>query len=305
MATIRQVQAEHVRRLNRLIDRGAVSRLKRLYDQAQAELERKISRMAGRASSDFTSAQYATVLAQLKQGQIEIMRQMSGAMRETAAETIADSLRGLIRDIKKLEKKYAGLAVSLPIEEAARFAGIVDRAKASLVRQSPASIARYGARVIQDLEQELALSMVTGESVGDAIDRVQKVTGGKWHEAERIIITETAYAHSASHAEAIADSAQEFPDMLMRWVELVDDRTGKPLDNRVAADSIAMHGQLAAPGGTFIMPPDPDVSSKMWGRRWTHPPNRPRDRAVVQAWRPHWGTPGWIWRGGRKVWLRR
>jgi hypothetical protein len=89
--------------------------------------------------------------------------------------------------------------------------------------------------------------------------------------------------------------------LMQRWTELVDDATGRPLDNRVAADSLAMHGQVAPPGGSFLMPA---AGGALAGQSWTHPPNRPNDRAVLTPWMPTWGVPAWQFRNGRRVNLR-
>jgi hypothetical protein len=69
----------------------------------------------------------------------------------------------------------------------------------------------------------------------------------------------------------------------------------------VADDSLALHGQVAHPGGYFTMPIDPDVEERFWGKRWMFPPNRPNDRAVLSPWRPGWGIPAWEFKGGRRV----
>lgn len=305
MSTFAQVSKEHVRRLNRLIDQGGVRRLRRLYQQAQAELERKIARLAGRSKNTFTAVQHQVMLAQLRSGQVQIMRRLAEASKDSLLESRSEALEGIIRDIKRMERKFAGVSTTLPIEEAARFAGVLDKGKASLLRQSKASMSQYGGKLISKLEQELALSLATGETVGTAVDRISKVTDKSWWQAERIVRTEHAWAANSAHVEAIADSKDAIPDMMMRWVEHVDDDTRQKLDDRVGTDSIAMHGQLAVPGGRFTMPVKANVHPSLWGKSWSHPPNRPNDRATLQPWRPHWGIPGWVLRGGRRRYLAR
>lgn len=111
----------------------------------------------------------------------------------------------------------------------------------------------------------------------------------------------TAWAFNGAHHAAIQEAAVELPDLQMRWSEHVDDATGQPFDDRVGADSLALHGQVAPPGGFFTMPVDPDVSPTLWGRSWMFPPNRANDRAALAPWRPTWGIPGWRLVGGAKV----
>lgn len=300
MATFKQISEANTKRLNRLIDKGGVRRLKKLYEQAQADFERKLSMRFGANAQTFTTAQMRMFQALVRQGQLQIAHSLGDALAAVTEETKADALHGAIADFKKLERKFSGIATSLPVEEAARFQGVLGKNTSLIRRHSSQLMGKAAVKTLRKLEQELALSLITGETVGDAIDRVQKVTGKQWYQAERIVRTEQAWAFNATHADAIAESAKELPDMMMRWVELVDDRTGRPLDDRVGKDSIAMHGQVAAPGDMFKMPPGADVHASLKGKSWDHPPNRPNDRATLQPWRPHWGIPGWQLVGGRR-----
>lgn len=296
--TFDKISREHTKRLNRLIERGGVNRLRKLYDQAQSELVTKLSRRFGNGT--FTMAQMKQFQILLQQGQIRIARNMGDALAAVTADTKADALRAAIKDFKRLENKF-GSGVALPVEEASRFAGVLGKNTSLILKHSKTLMGKTGVRTIRKLEQELALSLMTGETVNDAIDRVQKVTGNEWWQSERIVRTEQAWAFNATHADAIADAAEELPDIMMRWTELVSDSTGRPLDDRVEDDSIAMHGQVAPPGGVFTMPSGKSgVPISMWGKSWSHPPNRPNDRATLQPWRPHWGVPGWVIKGGRR-----
>jgi hypothetical protein len=97
----------------------------------------------------------------------------------------------------------------------------------------------------------------------------------------------------------------------MRWEEHCLP-TGEPLDDRVAVDSLALHGQLADAAGFFTMPATAPVADKkgqtmvpaaLVGLQWEFPPNRPNDRAVLSPWMSGWGVPAWEWVGGRRSWL--
>src|SRR5262249_19093797 len=143
--------------------------------------------------------------------------------------------------------------------------------------------------------------MAQGDSTEDAIDQLPDAADREWWQGERIVRTETAWAYNAATHDSIGSLVSELPDMRLRWTELVDDSTGMPLDDRVAPDSLAMHGQVALPGMRFTMPADPRVDDSMWGKSWLFPPNRPNDRSRVLPWRPHWGIPGWQLVGGRRV----
>ena len=301
MATFRQIQVANQKRLNRLIDKGGVKRLKKLYEQAQAEFTSKLSKRFGSNAKTFTTSQMKMFQAMVRQGQMQIAKSMGDVLAATTEETKADALRAAIKGFKQLEKKFTGIATALPVEEASRFAGVLGKNTSLIKKHSTHLMGKAGVKTIRKIEQELALSLMTGETIRAAIDRVQDIAGNQWYQAERIVRTEQAWAFNATHAAAIADATDELPDIMMRWTELVDDRTGKPLDDRVAKDSIAMHGQVAPPGGKFTMPNKTAVPVALWGKSWDHPPNRPNDRATLQPWRPHWGIPGWILKGGKRV----
>jgi len=131
--------------------------------------------------------------------------------------------------------------------------------------------------------------------------QVRAALEGSWWQVERTIRTETSYAYNEAQAVAIGELAREHRGILLRWTELVDDTTGEPLDMRVGKDSLVLHGQLAPPGGVFVMPPDKRAPVGMIGQSWNHPPNRPNDRAVLTPWHPSWNIPGWRWDGTQRV----
>lgn len=296
-----KVLDEHRRRLMRLSERRGVDRIKSLYDRAQSDLESKLARVAGRARQTFTGTTHGVMLAQVRQGQALIARNMAGEMNDISKETQVESLRGLTSDLSRLEKKFTGTEPVLPIDEASRFAGIIDARRTSLVRMHESSMARYGINLAGRMEDQMALSLATGETNGQAVERIVDTADVGWARGEMIVRTETAWAYNATHADGFKAAAEEMNDLMMRWVEHVDD-DGEPMDDRVGPDSIAMHGQLATPGMPFRMPDDPEVDDSLQGGMWFHPPNRPNDRAVIAPWRPHWGIPGWEFRGTRKVW---
>jgi hypothetical protein len=134
--------------------------------------------------------------------------------------------------------------------------------------------------------------------VHQVVSALENATLGRVGTAEVIARTEAAYAWSAVQNGVVDVLSGVVPGMRKRWTELVNDMTGAPLDNRVAPDSMVLHGQLAV-DGLFIMPPDDRAPSKMVGKTWAQPPNRRNDRARLTVWRAGWGVPAWEWRGRR------
>jgi hypothetical protein len=305
------VARAHLDALDRVAARGSPARLRRLYLEVLNELERE-SRglLRGARGATFTAHHRRMILAQLRGGVRHLSQQLARQLTSVAREARAEGWATTLQTIGKLEEHYAGTTPALPIQEAARFVGVHRTGqRESLLRDASmhgllpgrvqTSMARYGGRLITRFEDTLAKSLLRGETVGEAIDRVQEVGELEWWGAERIVRTECAAAFNGAQVEAITEAAHELDGLSNRWTEHVDDLTGAPLDNRVAADSMAMHGQVAAPGGTFVMPRDERVDSVRWGLRYSFPPNRPNDRATVMPWRPHWGIPAWRWDGER------
>lgn len=302
--TFLDTMTSHRRTLDRLMDKRSVKGLKTLYDRSQTELARKMTAAVASGRKDtMTVFQMTQLKAQVREGQARTAAAMANGMKPVLRDTAADAIRQASNTITKLEREFTGADLVLPLEEAATFEGLIAGRSSSLVRANAASFARYGTTLTKQMEQELALSLMTGETPMDAIDRVMDVASNEWWQAERIVRTETAFAFNASHADAIEEASSELPDLFQRWTEYVDDATGQPLDERVGQDSLVLHGQVVKAGGQFVMPNDARVSSKVWGQRYDHPPNRPNDRAVLLPWRPGWPAPAYAWRDGRKVTL--
>lgn len=312
-AFTKAVQAHRLLLEKTLTARGT-ARMKKLYDEAQESVLAKVHRLTrGGKGATFTAHQSRMVLGQLRQGQAVVTQRLAKNMAPLSKEAQEASLNGLIEDVSRLHKHFTGSEITLPIEEASVFADVVEGREASLLRMHETSMARYGANIVTKVQKELAVTLLKGDPPQTAYDAVADTIGGEWYQGERIVRTEMAYAFNATHADGIEESAKEIPELMMQWEEHCSP-SGEPLDDRVGVDSIAMHGQVAPPGGEFTMPgtaPFPDakgnstVPEALAGLSWAFPPNRPNDRSVLSPWMEDWGVPGWAWRGGRRVWLVR
>lgn len=324
-AVYRRALEEHRALVRRVVDRQGLRRMRRTYEAAIADLEGRLKAIPGAKRDAFTAHQYRLALGQLRQGLRQIARLLSGALGDITKTAQVEALRGLIGDVARLEKRFTGAELVLPIEEASKFDKVLRGVRKPMLREHQVTASRLGARLMGRLERQLAISLATGEDLGGMIDRVDRELGEGWYQAERIARTESSYAFGATQAAGIEEAAEEIDDLMMRWTEHVDDETMRPLDDRVSLDSIAMHGQVTRPGGLFTFPtsrprgvpstirriktPGRPTSVETWvevvgrfgGQEWPAPPNRPMDRASVQPVRPHWGVSGWIHKGGRAV----
>ena len=294
-----------------MVDRHGAPALKKVYDQAGRELDRKLRHLTrvGR-SETMTAVQAYGLKAQVRQAQVALSQKMAGALGDVSKAAQTEALRGVSRDVSRLEQEFTGSELVLPIEEVSRFAGVIDRRVPSLMRMHQESMARYGVRAVGDFEDQLALSLASGETASEGVDRLMDVYDMEWWQGERIVRTEVAWAFNSTYADGLDEVSDEIPDLKKRWSEHVDDDTYEPYDDRVGTDSVAMHGQVTDTDGVFTMPATAPragadgkttVTESLVGLTWEYPPNRPNDRAVVVPWRPHWGIPGWVLRDGRRV----
>lgn len=301
---VEQVLDEHRRRLVRLAEKRGVSKLKSLYDAAQAEQMKKFRAIPGRKDT-FTAYHNRLMQAQLREGQAIISRQLADELGVVSREAQVEGLQGVIDDISTLENYFTGSTPVLPIEEASQFWGIIDERAPSLMRMHESSMKRYGQEVVGSMEEQIGLSLAQGETVEETINRLEEAADLEWWQAERIARTETASAYNLSAADGVGELAEEVDDLYLRWTEAVADDGVTPFDDRVGIDSIAMHGQIVRPGDDFEVPPFTSdgrpVQRGLVGKRMPAPPNRPNDRAVVSAWRPAWGGLAWLWQDGVRV----
>lgn len=299
----------HLRRLNRLVENRAVAPVKKLYDSVSAELVAKLAKH-GNSNEKFSAHQHRILLAQAHQGQRLITAKLAGGMEEAGKEIQDDSLHGLISDISSLEAFYSGADIELPLEEAGVFRGVVSGRRESLLRGYEDSFSRYGGRLVTQIEDAMSLSLATGDTYGETVERIGDLMDTETWQVERVVRTEGMFAAAVTRLDGMAEAAREIDDLMMQWTEYTGE-DGEPLDDRVGVDSLAMAGQLAPPGGVFTMPPSSlrpdakgnyDVSDSLVGQSWATPPNRPNDRATIIPWRRSWGIPGWIWDGSKRVW---
>jgi len=292
----------HRRRVNRLVDQGSVRPLRRLYEdaivRAQRGLERQIN--LGRGTS-YTAQHHRIMLAQLRVGVRELTEQVGGAMALKAREAQVESLRHLVANIRQADQLATGVPPDVPLEEAAAFYGVLQSVDPSLSRRYATTMQTYGAQTVAKVELELGAMLASGGSTYDATTTVTKLIANERWRAERIVRTEVMHAYNAAHERGLAEAARTIPSLYGRWTENVSDATGSGFDNRVAADSFALHGQIARPGALFTMPPSNTVRTVLWGSRYSAPPNRPNDRATLTPWRPGWGVPGYFYAGGRRI----
>jgi hypothetical protein len=187
-----------------------------------------------------------------------------------------------------------------PLHDEVTFRRSTGRATAQQTLWKRRAISRWLGASRRDTEQALRGAVARQETVQQTIHLASESSAARAGSIDRISETESIRAYNVARERGLYVVNKHRPGLYKRWTERVDD-SGRPLDNRVGLDSIALHGQLALPGEAFVMPADARVESRFMGKSWAYPPNRPYDRAVVSPWREGWGIPGWMLRDGRRV----
>jgi hypothetical protein len=305
------------RTLERLTRERGVAPVLRLIRSAAAEMERKVDRLAPKDET-FTAVQQRAILAQYRAMLLELQPRMTRVLGEASREAQVESIRSMVKTLALAELEFEGVTTPLPLTQAARMAGIIDRDRASLLRQHDVSVRTYGVDSITQAERYLGQAFATQRSYSETVAGLFDMVDQSRYRAERIVRTECSFAWSAAHASALDEASELIPGLFRRWVEYVNDQTGAPLDGRVANDSLVLHGQVAFTpadgatmearstflvGGTggFEMPRDGRVNAKLWGKRYAHPPNRPNDRSRIVGWKVDWPVPAYMVVNGARM----
>ncbi len=283
---IAEVLERQRRRVARMTDahRKAMAKMLR---EAMDRLRRRLAGLAhGRAP--YTLYQHRAFLAQVEQAMLDIARRTEGLLDEATRQALAQSVHDALDRIALAAKEFRFAAPSLPLQEALNLVLGDSKLRAVEERRIRQGAQRYGMDGVAWAERELAQALLTGETVDAA---TQRITGkqamlDRYWKAERLVRTEFAHAYEAGLRTSLDHVAERDPDLWLQWYEHAEGPPwggpedipwpgpARPLDDRVAPDSLRMHGQLRRPGQAFVDP--------LTGRTYAHPPNRPNDRATLR-----------------------
>lgn len=268
--------------------KAGVSSLTRLLADAQQDLEDRLKRLGGDEGEGFTVVQMRTALAQIKQLSRDIKKGLGTTVLEATKVAAVGAATGTVKYVQEADKQYRGLSErGLALNPAMVFDRAVSGAQSSILNRilsdpqhpdRPGVLDRYGAAVVQQFERTLAKRLVTGKPWGEVRKELTSessfLQGAPLYWAERILRTESMYAHNRAGLEAMAS---------------IDEQSGggavkilcATFDHRTSADSFAVHGQIRRLSEPF----------DWWGGKYMNPPNRPNDREVVIPHRIEWPLP--------------
>lgn len=284
--TVDQILNLQKKQLASAIQKGGVAAISKLYDEVRVDIEKKLSSLVARGEgTTFTAQHMRVVLAQVNAGIAQLNKQMVSTLGKHGKTVGSLGNKQVIASAKALEKHFTGHTPVLRVEQAAATMSTMKAVAPALLNRYKKSEQYYTKPVVQKIKQQLAKSLISGESLSDAVDRVAGTDGvfakEKWR-AERIARTELAYTAGIVKQQTMEDLTKlDMPDMQKKLIATFDNRTGD--------DSKELHGQIQDVNKPFLWEVK-DSKGRKTGKvvKYMQPPNRSNDRECVIPWRPSW-----------------
>lgn len=270
-----------------IVDVRGVGRLRKIYADSRSELEDKLRWLVRSGRGETFGAQHLRlVLAQVTDAVRGFEAGMERHLVETGRTAMEFAPRSIVRMIGEMEAKFGRMTPVVQAQQAAVLKGVYREISPSLLDKYRSSTRLYGPPAIRSIREHLARSIVQGESVDDAVDRVSGTHGlfaGQRWRAERIVRTELAYTTGFATQKSIEQLRPSTPRLMKRLVATHDARTGE--------DSEQLDGQTVPVDQPFVWVVK-NSRGEPTGKivRYMFPPNRPHDREVNIPWQADWGA---------------
>lgn len=282
-------------------DAAYTRRVKATLQAAEKELVARIDAAVKLGRNDtFEAVQAQAALRQLRDTLKGVNAAIAGTVVDTGKVVAETTAKTTVDFLTKSERKYHGMAAAsaLRLDEAAVLDRAVSGYQSSQLyrlrgsgepgaevtaphRGKPGILQRYDDGVLAKFEEQLRthyLARRPWAETRDAIIQQSPFLTGKepgvaatW--AERILRTETAYANNRANWQTMNEANEQLGDGVKILCATFDDRA--------AADSYAVHGQIRRLTEPF----------DTWTGSFMHPPARPNDREVVVPHRLSWPVP--------------
>lgn len=285
VSDIRRVIDLHRRQLFGLTEIRGVQKLRPSYERARADLERKLKALVRAGKGDTFGAHHMRiVLAQVAAAVHEVRTGIVDRLEDTGRTAADLAPRHLVQAVEVLQDNFRGVTPVLQPRQAAVFQAAYPDVAPSLLDRYRASSELYGAPVVKAVRDQMTQSILQGEGVDDAVDRVAGTSGifdGERWRAERIVRTESAYSYGVAKQVGMEELRKDVPRLQKRLVATLDERTGR--------DSIDLNGQTVDVDKPFLW-----VVKNSHGVptgkvvHYMQPPNRPNDREIVIPWEASW-----------------
>jgi hypothetical protein len=291
---IRQLVDLHRAQIAGVVDVRGVGRLKRIYADAREELAHKLRRLQVAGKGDtFTATHLRAVMAQVTQTLRDFEKPLEDHMVSTGRLAATVGPRQVANMIGSVEEHLGKMTPVIQAAQVAVVRGVYPSIAPTLLDKFKRSSKLYGPQALLSIRTGLAHSMIQGETVDEAVDRLVDSNprkglfeGQRWR-AERIVRTEMSYATNASTQRAMSEfRATAVPKLLKRLVATRDDREGD--------DSKELDGQTVPVDQPFVWQVKNSKGEVVKTVTYLHPPNRPGDREIVIPWQSAWGNPSTV-----------
>jgi hypothetical protein len=308
MADPREALAETHRGARALVAKVGGERTQQVLRRAQKELEwriRAVSGMGGAGEGSFTAVQLRATLAHVREATKVVQRGIRDSLLDAGQAAAEQAGAHTVRYLTEAEKRFTGIARPLPLDEAAIIDEAASGARATNQRRHGSSgepvagadephpakqgiLERYGLETVGHFESILQKSYVARtpwEDVKDElVERSPFLQGAPRYWAERIARVEVMNVYNRAGWESVREANSQLGDMVKILSATFDERT--------AADSFAVHGQIRRPDEAF----------QTWQGYVQHPPSRPNDREVVVPHRIAWPLPSYLaWKSNAEI----
>jgi len=304
--------ARNRREVIEMVQNKGIKSTQKLLERAETDLVQRIKQaegLSGPGKDTFTATQLRATLAQVKDVLRYLVSGMKGEILDRGEEAAKGATRHTIDHLIALDKAFRGTGTQpLSLKEAQMFDAASEGVRSSILRRLASSgtppargtevesphkaklgiLQRYGVETIKRFEQTLQAGLLGKKSWADmradiiADSPFLQQAPGFW--AKRIVRTEVMGAYNRAGWHATKDADRQLGDMVKILSATFDDRT--------AADSYAVHGQIRRPDEPF----------EWWDGLYQHPPNRPNDREIVTPQRISWPISAYLkWRSDDEV----
>lgn len=285
----------------RLSEQAGGKETEALLLRARADLQARLNMLSIRGLDDtFTAVQLRATLQQVELTLVPLVRGMQGILVNGATQTARQAAGHTIDYLAEAERAFRGVAQPLALDEARMLNAAAMGSRASVLRRllevpaahhprtlrprhhpaRPGILQRYGHEVVGHFERTLQVGLVAKKSWRqmreDLTEDSPFLEGAPKHWAHRIVRSEVMGSYARGAVESIKEAGKQLDGMVKILSAVFDERT--------AADSYAVHGQIRRPEEDF----------ESWYGPYAAPPNRPNDREVVTPHRLSWPIPPYL-----------
>jgi hypothetical protein len=278
-----------------LVRKLGVDKSKVILEGAQRDLEKRLMTLG---KGTFTEVQARSALVQVRAVLTNITPDFRKTLANGAGAIAEETVGGYIDYLNAAENKFRGISQPLALDEAAVFEAGIQGARASVLRRLASSgepvvnadgevhpakqgvLERYGLSTVEEFEGIFQRGLLGKASIADIRSQLVEASpflqGKPAFWAERIARTEMIGASNRAQWEANREADDQLGDMCKILAATFDDRT--------AADSFAVHGEIRRPDEPF----------ETWYGLMQHPPARPNDREIIVPHRISWPIPEYL-----------